>query len=128
MINEYFYQLTHYGALRSWTDAIYQLSGDVGRMQSPRFVVDDWGIDNPLLVLSDGRLPIVLPDDSFVAPLADDVWIGHTSEYQQVAGVNEKMVQAARSAGFEKRIIETVPDRNGHPVFEIFRFVRAPEK
>jgi len=22
-------------------------------------------------------------------------------------------------------MIETVPDRNGHPVFEIFRFVRA---
>jgi hypothetical protein len=30
----------------------------------------------------------------------------------------------AREAGFEKQIIETVPDRNGRPVFEIFRFVR----
>jgi hypothetical protein len=126
LINEYFYQLTHYGALRSWTDAIYQLSSDVGRMQSPGFVVDDWGIDNPLLVLSDGHLPLILPDDSFVARLADDVWIGHTSDYQQIAGINDRMVQAARSAGFEKRSIKTVPDRNGRPVFEIFRFVRAP--
>jgi hypothetical protein len=138
LINEYFYQLTHYGALRSWSDAIYQLSGEVGRMQSARFVVDDWGIDNPLLVLSDGHLPLVLPDDSLLAPgiteaarawdaarLADDVWIGHTPEYQQIAGVNERIVQAARSAGFEKQIIKTVPDRNGRPVFEIFRFVRA---
>jgi hypothetical protein len=138
LVNEYFYQLTHYGALRSWSDAIYQLSGEVGRMQSARFVVDDWGIDNPLLVLSDGHLPLVLPDDSLLAPgiteaarawdaarLADDVWIGHTPEYQQIAGVNERIVQAARSAGFEKQIIKTVPDRNGRPVFEIFRFVRA---
>jgi hypothetical protein len=30
----------------------------------------------------------------------------------------------AREAGFEKQIIETVPDRNGRPVFEIFHFVR----
>jgi hypothetical protein len=31
----------------------------------------------------------------------------------------------ARAAGFEKHIIETVPDRSGRPVFEIFRFVRS---
>jgi hypothetical protein len=36
------------------------------------------------------------------------------------------MVQAARPAGFEKRIIKIVPDRNGRPVFEIFRFVPRP--
>jgi hypothetical protein len=35
------------------------------------------------------------------------------------------MIAIAREAGLEKRIIETVPDRNGRPVFEIFRFVRA---
>jgi hypothetical protein len=124
LINEYFYQLTHYGALHSWSDAIYQLPGELGRMQTARFVVDDWGIDNPLLVLSDGQLPLVLAGDSSFAGLADDVWIGHTPEYQ-IAGGNEKFVQAARSAGFEKHIIETVPDRNGRPVFEIFRFVRT---
>jgi hypothetical protein len=126
LINEYFYQLTHYGALHSWNDAIYQISCEVGRMQSARFVVDDWGIDNPLLVLSDGHLPLVLAGDSSFAGLADDVWIGHTPEYQQIAGGNEEIVQTARSAGFEKQIIKTVPDRNGRPVFEIFRFVRAP--
>jgi hypothetical protein len=31
----------------------------------------------------------------------------------------------ALAAGFEKRMIETVQDRNGRPVFEIFRFVRT---
>jgi hypothetical protein len=129
LINEYFYQLTHYGALRSWSDAIYQLSGEVGRIQiqSAHIVVDDWGIANSLLVLHGGKLSLVMPDgpEWDRARLSDDVWIGHTPEYQQRAGANERIVQAARSAGFEKRIIETVPDRNGRPVFEIFHFVRV---
>jgi hypothetical protein len=139
LTNEYFYQLANYGALHSWSDAIYRLSREVGGIQSPYFMVDDWGIVNPLLVLSDGRVPLLVTDDSFLAPgiteagrawdqarLAEDVWIGHTPPYQQITGANEKIVQGARSAGFEKQIIKTVPDRNGRPVFEIFRFVRAP--
>jgi hypothetical protein len=127
LTNEYFYQLANYGALGSWSDAIYQLSGEVGRIQSAHIVVDDWGIANALLVLHGGKLPLVMADgrEWDRARLSDGVWIGHTPEYQQRAGANDRIVQAARSAGFEKRIIETVPDRNGRPVFEIFRFVRA---
>jgi hypothetical protein len=138
LTNEYLYQLASFGALRSWSDAIYQLSGEVGRIQSAHLVVDDWGIVNPLLVLHGGSLPLVMANESFLAPgiseasrqwdrarLAEDVWIGHTPEFQQRAGENDRIVQAARSIGFEKRIIKTVPDRSGQPVFEIFRFVRV---
>jgi hypothetical protein len=126
LTSEYFYQLATYGALGSWSDAIYQLSGEVGRIQSAHLVVDDWGIANSLLVLHGGSLPLVMADSEWdQARSAEDVWIGHTPEYQQTAGADEKIVRGARSAGFEKQIIETVPDRNGRPVFEIFRFVRA---
>jgi hypothetical protein len=132
LTNEYFYQLATYGALGSWSDAIYQLSGEVGRIQFTHLVVDDWGIANSLLALHGGGLPLVMADGRewdqarwAEAGWAEDVWIGHTPQYQQTAGVNERIVQAARSAGFEKQIIKTVPDRNGRPVFEIFRFVRV---
>jgi hypothetical protein len=53
------------------------------------------------------------------------VWIGHTAPYQQLTDINEQVVRVARSAGFVKRMIETVPDRNGRPVYEVFRFVPA---
>ncbi len=130
LTNEYYYQLARYGALGSWSDAIYQLSAEVARMESAHFVVDDWGIANGLLVLHGGGLSLVMADGRAwdQTRLAEDVWIGHTPEYQQRAGANERIVEAARSAGFEKRIIKTVPDRNGQPVFEIFRFVRAAAK
>jgi hypothetical protein len=63
--------------------------------------------------------------------LSEDVWIGHTPQFQQLAGEYERIVQVARAAGYEKQLIRTVPDRHGNPAFEIFRFAQikpqAPE-
>ncbi len=125
LTNEYFYQLTRYGALGSWSDAIYRLSDEVGAMPADHFAIDDWGIANSLAVLRGGSASIALANEPFTRErFADDIWIGHTRDYEQRAGVNERIVQAARAAGFEKQLIQTVPDRYGRPVFEIFRFVR----
>ncbi len=126
LTNEYFYQLMRYGALGSWSDAIYRLSDEVGAMQpAHHFAIDDWGIANSLGVLRGGTASLTLVNEPFVggARFADDVWIGHTREYEQRAGVNDRVVRAARAAGFEKQLIKTVPDRSGRPVFELFRFV-----
>jgi hypothetical protein len=138
LTNEYFYQLSVYGATKNWNDAIFQLSDKLGHIETRHLVVDDWGILHPLIALHRNRLPLVYADQSFLAPgvteanrewslqvMAEDVWIGHTPQFQQWTGANERMIGIAREAGLEKRIIETVPDRNGRPVFEIFRFVRA---
>jgi hypothetical protein len=127
LTNEYFYQLARYGSLGSWSDAIYQLSSEAGRIQSAPLVVDDWGIVNGLQVLHAGNLSLVAAQEWERARWAEDFWIGHTPEFQVRAGGDQQIVQAARAAGYEKRVIKTVPDRNGHAVFEIFRFVRAPE-
>jgi hypothetical protein len=138
LTNEYFYQLAVYGPAKSWTDAIFRLSDEASHIQADHMVVDDWGILPPLLVLNGNQLPLILADQTFLAPgssqysrlwyiqrLAQDVWIGHTPEYQQWAGADQRITGQARELGFEKHIIETVPDRNGRPVFEIFRFVRT---
>lgn len=148
LTNEYFYQLAAYGPMKNWNDAIFRLADEVGRIQAGQiqshhiqadhWIVDDWGILRPLIVLRRNQLPVILADESFLAPgiseagrqwgmarLAGDIWIGHTPPFQQWAGATERIVQAARGVGFEKQLIETVPDRNGRPVFEIFRFVRS---
>jgi hypothetical protein len=137
LTNEYFYQMAAYGANKSWSDAIFRLSDEAGHIHAEHLVLDDWGIMNPLITLHRNRRPIRFADETFLGPGVDaatrkwetgwlnDVWIGHTDGYQQVAGTNERIVTVARAAGFEKQIVETVPDRNGRPVFEIFRFVRA---
>jgi len=136
LTNEYFYQLETYGPTKSWNDAIFRLSEEAGRIPAD-LVVDDWGILAPLLVLHRNQLHLFFADQAFLAPgipdddrnwfltrLADDVWIGHTTQFLQWSDANERIIRVARSAGFEKHMIQTVPDRNGRAVFEIFRFVR----
>jgi hypothetical protein len=138
LTNEYFYQLSAYGPTKSWNDAIFRLSDELGHIQAGHLVVEDWGILHPLIALHRNRLPLVYADQSFLAPgtteanrewslqvMAEDVWIGHTPQFQQWAGANERIIGIAREAGLEKQIIATVPDREGRPVFEIFRFIRG---
>ncbi len=138
LTNEYYYQLSAYGATKSWDDAIFRLSDEAAHIQAPELAVYDWGILNPLVTLHRDRLPLYVADQSFLAPgiaeddrkffmkrLREDVWIGHTIDFQQLPGINDKILRTAREVGFEKRMIETIEDRNGRPVFEIFRFVPA---
>ena len=109
LTNEYFYQLSRYGALGVWSDATYRLSSEVGKMPpAAHFVVDDWGIANALEVLRGGSVSVVDAQDWDRTRSADDVWIGHTPEFQQRAGASQRVVQEARSSGFEKQMIKTV--------------------
>jgi hypothetical protein len=136
--NQYLYQLVRYGAARNWSDAIYRLSDETARWRGFELVVDDWGIMNPLVVLQRGRLPLILVEGSFMAPgesekmrsyehglVEHDIWIGHTPPYQEFIAINEHIQKSAESLGFRKQLIELVPDRNGRPVYEVFRFVRG---
>lgn len=138
LTNEYYYQLAAYGANKSWDDAIFRLSEEAGHIHAPELAIYDWGIVNQLVVLHRNRLPLYYADDSVLTPamtaidrkyllqrLAEDVWIGHTVPFEQWQGVNEKIERGAQALGLEKRMIETVADRNGRPVFQIFRFVKG---
>ena len=137
LTNEYLYDLQAYGPVKAWNDAIYRLSDEVGRVKDRSLMVDDWGIVNPLLVLHRNRLPLEFANERFLAPgssesdrqwamekLADDVWIGHTPQFEET-GVSDRIVRLARGAGFEKQLMEIVRDTHGNPVFEIFHFVPA---
>ncbi|MGD0436716.1 MAG: glycosyltransferase family 39 protein [Bryobacteraceae bacterium] len=135
LTNQYLYQLVRYGSPHSWTDAIYPLSDELGRMRAPQIVIEDWGILNPLVLLQKGTLPMIIVDDAFLSPglsgalrnyhrglLESALWVGHTPAYQEMAGTNRKILEAASSAGFRKELIETISDREGRAAFEIFGF------
>jgi len=111
------------------------LSDDLGRMQASQIVIEDWGLLNPLVLLHRGKLPMVIVEKTFLSPplseaernydcdlLENALWVGHTKDYQEIAGINDSIVQAAASAGFSKELTEVVSDKEGRAVFEIFRF------
>ena len=137
VLNQYFYQLVRAGAAGSWSDAIYSLSEVVPKIPATKIVIDDWGIAQPLDLMHRGSLPLAWAGDPFLEPgtsqderryklalLADPqvLWIGHTDRYQEFAGINSRLLAATAAAGFQKLPVTTISDRNGRPVFELFRF------
>jgi 4-amino-4-deoxy-L-arabinose transferase-like glycosyltransferase len=138
LTNQYLYQLARYGSPRNWTDAIYQLSDELGRMRPPQIVIADWGIINPLVLLQRGTLPLTIVDTGFLSPQESDaarnwdlgrleqgLWVGHTPAYREFVQVNDDVLKVASAAGFQKEMIKVVSDSHGRPAFEIFRF--APD-
>jgi len=137
--NQHFYLFARYGSPRSWSDAIYALSGDLGQARASQIVVADWGIVNSLILLQRNRLPLVLADENFLSPAESDserqrdrqrlesgLWVGHTLPYREINQVNDSVMKAAAMAGFHKQILRLVSDTHGSPAYEIFRFVPGP--
>jgi hypothetical protein len=133
--NQYFYQLARFGPTSHWTDAIYELSRSVGEPKPAIVVIDDWGILNQLLLLHRGRLPLEFAGDRFLSAgvskeqknwdlgrVEHGLWVGHAAAYEEFRGATDRIVKSAESAGFRKELLKVIPDRNGRPVFEIFRF------
>jgi hypothetical protein len=133
--NQHFYLFARYGSPRSWTDAIYALSGDLGQARASQIVVADWGIVNSLILLERNRLPLVQADENFLSPAESDserqrdrqrlesgLWVGHTLPYREINQVNDSVMKAAATAGFHKQILRLVSDTHGSAAYEIFRF------
>lgn len=136
--NQHLYLFARYGSPRSWTDAIYALSGDLGHAQATEIVVADWGIVNSLVLLQRDRLPLAIADERFLSPEESDserardrlrlergLWVGHTLPYRELNQVNDGVMKAAAAAGFQKQMLRVISDTHGSPAYEIFRFVPA---
>ena len=129
LTNQYFYQMARYGPSSHWTDAIYELSRSVGELKPARLVLDDWGMLNQLLLLHRGQLSLDYVGDQLPLDrgrLEQGLWVGHTTPYEEFRGVNDRVDKATGAAGFSKETMKVISDRNGRPVFEIFRFAHVP--
>jgi hypothetical protein len=136
--NQYLVQFARYGAAGSWDDGILTLSKRAPDYHARQLYVTDWGILTPLLVLHRGSLPLEMATDALMSdqPAAGDLtierlklqrpdalWLGHTGGQEQFQGVGARLDRIAASIGLRKQIVDTIADRNGRPVLEVFRFV-----
>lgn len=119
------------GSPRSWTEAVFPLSGRINEMVLTRIHLYDWGISDNIVLLAGRELPVWYHDRPFqpatiFEPRAGEIWIGNVDEREQVNGVNKELREAARQAGFEREVIEVFRDKQGRPAYEMFRFRRIP--
>jgi hypothetical protein len=125
----YYAMLIRNGADPPWSDAIYGVDTVLRETSASRVYAVDWGILDPLRLLSKGKLPF--HPDAGMPPQLDDptaVYIGHTDRYQAFEAINAKVIAAAaeiRPVPFRKWLLATMKDSQGNPVFEVFRLVPA---
>lgn len=125
------------GPAQVWTDAIYPLTTTLTAAQPREVVVVDWGISHPVLLLSAGRLPIVIGNEALLRDDAppterdllrqriaspDVVFVSHPDGAEVHRRVNQRLWDAAASLGYRKQPLQLVADSHGRPTFEIFRF------
>lgn len=113
------------GADPPWSEAIHTLDRVLREERFSRIWVNDWGILDSLGVLGEGRRSL---EASYSADLArvtsrkDWVIVGHVDRFQAFPGVNARL---ANVPGYRKETLRTITDRQGTPVFEIYRL--APD-
>ena len=141
--NQYLYQFIRNGAGGVWTDAGFPLAAALEQTSATQIVLNDWGLNDSLCVLDEGKPPVRQADDPFLAAaespeqkqenlriLEDEnaIWVEHTPPYESSAGINDRLLNAARRAGFAPVPLATYRDRNGRTIFQTLRFVRSPAR
>jgi hypothetical protein len=130
--NEYLAELATRGGAGGWTDAIYRLAGSVEKSPDTNWYgLVDWGYLNALRLFHEGDLPLFVVADGQATELKreietpDCVFIQHTEDKQIFSGINDRLRQTAADLGYSERVQRVIHDRNGRPVFELFRFVKT---
>ena len=123
--NEYRVLIVRNGGSQNWTDAILRLAGYMQGVPSTYVFCMDWGIGDSMRLLSRGKLPLRVGPDPATRPALkpDQVFINHTTEFTFFPGVNDKLVNYAAAAGYRREVMAVIPDSNGRPVYEVYRFV-----
>ena len=133
VLNEHFAGLAERGTTVIWTDAIYPLSGYLRGSNAASVYITDWGIYAPLRALNEGHLPLKngdewflvdnerkLPPEALAAP--NVIFVGHTENNEIATGTAAGFESLAESAHLHKRVFKLIEDRNGRPIFELFRY------
>lgn len=138
VVNQYVAQFERNGAGDYFTDALYPLSVSLDAYADRTLYIIDWGLDENLNLLHQGRLNLF----RFFGPLSTDspspeqlgeiremlrdsggLILDHVREREVFPNVGARLDRAARALGYRREVVSTIPDSNGRPMFEIVRFV-----
>ncbi len=123
VVNIYRQALINHGSPGSWNNAIFALAARIKALNPKVVRVYDWGMSDNLSLLTQRKEPIAWNDRPYQAGVfadPDDLWIGSIPPFEAFANVNRDLRQAVEAAGRERQVIETIHDRQGRPVFELF--------
>ncbi len=135
VLNQYVYLLEKFGTARDFSDAIFRLA-DSPEVHSGKVLwVTDWGMFNSLVLLTSGHADLRTGNEPFMSDQMNevnvkqalsmthpgDLFIDHVAGKEVFEGVRKRFDAYMRTQGFQAESVQTIPDSNGRPVFEIFR-------
>jgi 4-amino-4-deoxy-L-arabinose transferase-like glycosyltransferase len=134
VVNQYVAQFERNGSYGLFTDALYPLSDSLAGSEGRTAYALDFGMEDNLTLLHEGRLSVKrawpiesVSDGEIAAMLADAgaVFVNHVPSREYFKGGDVRFEAVAKANGYERRNIQTIPDSNGRPQFELFRFERV---
>jgi hypothetical protein len=142
VLNEYHAKMVRNGPGLMWTDAIHPLSDYLKTVKADTVFVNDWGIFDTVRMLHKGRIPLrvgsyPISKDELTAEEKREVermiseekavWVSHCDGIELFPEINSKLEKFAAGAGFRRKRLARIPDRNGRQIFEVFAFEKAGE-
>jgi 4-amino-4-deoxy-L-arabinose transferase-like glycosyltransferase len=139
VINQYIVQFERNGSEGYFTDAVNPLVASLSASPGDTVYFIDLGIWEPADFLQRRKMDLresyaalipALPDAQqhreIDAMISDPhaLFVDHVPSREIFRGVDQHLETIARSEGYEKIPLGTVADRNGRPVFEMFRLRR----
>ncbi len=133
VINHHYAQLIRYGAAPPWSESIYELHDALRKSGATEVWAGDWGISEPILLLSEGRIrvrrvyePILNPEhgDEMLqeAFQPDRPIVVHAPPYEAFEAINGKLAEAAAPHGGRLEVAREFRDRQGMATFRILQF------
>jgi 4-amino-4-deoxy-L-arabinose transferase-like glycosyltransferase len=136
-INEYYAKAVRNGGAQVWNNGVLGLA-DYLKSHPARVIYSlDWGIVEPVRLLTGGRLLVVNGSD----PIADaditqaeseaamrmvsqpeGLFVIHTGDFEVFPGRSARLVEFAAARGYGKETVTTISDPFGRKVFEVYRF------
>jgi len=135
VVNQHMADFERYGTAGNFSDAVFGLSKQFSGHTT--VMLFDWGIVDQLAFLHKGGLDLVngSPPFSNDSPSPEDQksidWmfsnenaflVTRVPGQENYPAIRARMDQAGAAAGLHRRIIKVIPDSNGRPNYEIFRF------
>ena len=137
VVNEYIADFDRYGSRPNFSDAVFAMSREFdGRGDKP-VIATDWGIVSQLAFLHQGKLHLISGDPPFfndppspgeqrsidwMLSMENALFVTRAPGDENTPVVRGNMDKAAAQAGLRRVILRTIPDSNGRPSYEIFRF------
>ncbi len=124
------------GAARQWTQTSGALAADLESRRPGAVFVVDWGILDPLRLLSGGRLPLIPASDAVVSEIEQrpgdvrlmklkepsTLIVTRPQESMLFPGLNERLDQWAAEQGLEREPVSRIQDAKGVTQFVVYRY------